>query len=573
MPPQQAGDPDAVADRSGLAEQLGRMKDATGLSFRALAKRTQESGVPLLPFTTFRDYVQGRSLPSPVRLDALLTAFGVATDDPVRERWRAALRRAAVAPAKPPPGPHPYPGAAPVQGVLPGRAPLVAEVVGRVRAARTAGGVVVVTGPSGAGTSSLLHAGALPALDDVVTLPPGTARTALPGTAGTVLVDDVHRAAEVAALRDALGAVPPGRVVLLGIREDVLPGLGGLRADLVRVPAMSAGQLRDVVTVPALAAGFPTADGLAELALGELEVPPGAASSPPGALPLLALALAATWERAAAVGGPGITIAHYCEAGGVYGAVERAAEAAYAALPPSRQALVRPLLLRLVRVPGPAGVADPVRRRIRRFGLTHGLDAGAAAETDAAVDALVAARILVAGEGTLELAHDIVLRAWPRLAGWVRDDRELRPVRGTVTDGVRIWHDSGQEEGTLLRGRVLAEAEAFAAAEPDELYPLEHEFLAASRRREDAAGSGRTRRLQVAIAVLAVLLVVAVAATAYALTRVPADPSGHGGAPTGTGGVLAAGPEAGAPPPRPSGTMTACATPSTSPTSSGTPRW
>ncbi|MEU7812054.1 helix-turn-helix domain-containing protein [Pseudonocardia sp. NPDC049154] len=548
MPPQPSGDPDVVADRAGLAEQLGRMKDATGLSFRALAKRTQESGVPLLPFTTFRDYVQGRSLPSPVRLDALLTAFGVAAADPVRERWRAALRRAAAAPSKPPPGLRPYPGAAPVEGRLPGRADLVAEIVGRVRDARAAGGVVVVTGPSGAGTSSLLRAGVQPVLGDVVGAAPDADLAALLGEATTVLVDDVHRAAEAGPLREALGAVPAGRVVLLGIREDALAALGELARDPVRVPGMSAAQLHEVVTGPARAAGFPAADGLAELALGELGVPPGAPSSPPGALPLLALALAAAWERTTTTGGPEITIAHHREAGGVHGAVERTAEAAYAALPPERRVLVRPLLLRLVRVPGAAGVADPVRRRIRRFGLTHGLDAGPAAETDATVEALVAARLLVAGEGTLELAHDVVLRAWPRLAGWVREDRERRPGRGTVTEGARIWHDSGRDEGALLGGRALAEASAFAAAEPAELYPLEHEFLTASRAREEAGGPRRTRRLQVAVAVLAVLLVVAMAATAYALTRLPADRSGHGLAPPGGVGVaVAAGAEPRAP--------------------------
>ncbi|MFR9801669.1 hypothetical protein ACL02T_05100 [Pseudonocardia sp. RS010] len=552
MSPQLSGDPDAVADRAGLAEQLGRMKDATGLSFRALAKRTQESGVPLLPFTTFRDYVQGRSLPSPVRLDALLTAFGVSIDDPVRERWRAALRRAAAVPSKPPPGLRPYPGAAPVEEFLPGRADLVEEIVGRIRAARATGGIVAVTGPSGAGTSSLLRAGVRPALEGGVTVaPPGAGVEALLGRlrrdevlpdgapldeAPTVLVDDVHQVTRAAALRGL--EVPPGRVVLLGVREDALPALGDRAADPVRVGGMSAADLREVVTAPARAAGFPPADGLAELVLGELEIPPDAPASPPGALPLLALALAAAWERAAEVGDGRITIAHHREAGGVHGAVARAAEAAYEALPPHRRALVRPLLLRLVRVPGTAGVADPVRRRIRRFGLTHGLDATAAAETDATVDALVAARILVAGEGTLELAHDVVLRAWPRLAAWLREDLERRPARGTVTEAARFWHDSGRDEGALLGGRPLAEGERLAAAEPTELYPLEHEFLAASRAREEASAPRRTLRLRVAVAVLAVLLVVAVAATAYLLALVAGDRAGRGG--PGPGGTAPA---------------------------------
>jgi hypothetical protein len=539
MPPQPTGDPDAVADRAGLADQLGRMKDATGLSFRALARRTEESGVPLLPFTTFRDYVQGRSLPSPVRLDALLTAFGVTADDPVRERWRAALRRAAAAPAKPPPGLRPYPGAAPVEGVLPGRADLVAEVLARVEAARASGGVVVVTGPSGAGTSSVLRAGVLPALADVVVAPPGTDPAVLLGEAATVLVDDVRRTTHAAALGALLGEVPRGRVVLVGVREGVLAGLGEPARDPVRVPAMSAAQLCAAVTVPARAAGFPASDGLAELVLGELEVPPGASSTPPGALPLLALAMAAAWERTVAAGGSEITIAHYREAGGVYGAADRAAEGAYAALPPQLQVLVRPALLRLVRMPGPTGVADPVRRRIHRFALTYGLDTGAATAIDAMIEALVAARILVAGEGALELAHDVVLRAWPRLAGWLLEDRERGPVRATVTEGVRIWNDS-ERDGGLLGGRVLAAAEAFAAADPDELYPIEHEFLAVSREREAASAPGRTRRLQVAVAVLAVLLVVAVAATAYALSRVPADRTERGVVSSGRAAVVTA---------------------------------
>jgi hypothetical protein len=50
------------------------------------------------------------------------------------------------------------------------------------------------------------------------------------------------------------------------------------------------------------------------------------------------------------------------------------------------------------------------------------------------------------------------------------------------------------------------------------------------------------------VAVLAVLLVVAMAATAYALTRVPSDRSGHGDPSAGGAAVVAAASEAGAPP-------------------------
>jgi hypothetical protein len=279
----------------------------------------------------------------------------------------------------------------------------------------------------------------------------------------------------------------------------------------VRLAGPSAAELREVMTGPAVEAGFPPADGLADLVLAELDIAPDAPSSPPGALALVAAALAATWECAVADGSAQVTIAHYRAASGVYGAVERAAEQAYGALSPAQAALVRPMLLRLVRVRGTHGDADSVRRRIRRFGLTYGLGPDETVATDAVVEALVAARVLTAGEGTLELAHDVVLRAWPRLADWVREDREQRPARGMITEAARLWHDTGRDEGALLAGRRLDEALAFTEgpAGAADLYPLERELVAASREHRRVGEVRHVRGLQVAVGVLAVLLVVA----------------------------------------------------------------
>ncbi|GAA4560257.1 hypothetical protein [Pseudonocardia xishanensis] len=523
-------DPDAALDRAGFAAELGRMKALSGLSFRALAKRTVESegeasGVPMLPFTTFRDYVQGRSLPSPTRLDAVLTAFGMPADHPDRERWRRALRRATEAPARPPSDLRPYAGAEPVVADLRGRHAEVAEVIARLRASPP-GGVVAVTGHSGVGVTSLLKGGVAPLLPHVVELRPGpepAERLAalLTGTAAYVLVDDVHALRDEgdrlrAALRVLLAGEPDGGPrVLLGIRAGDLADLtapGARPVAAVRLQGPSAEALRAIMAGPAEEAGFPLAEGVADLVLGELDISPAAASSPPGALPLVADALRAAWDRAVADGGTGVTIAHYHEAGGVHGAGERAAERVYATLTPEQVVLVRPLLLRMVRGRGTHGDAETVRRRVSRSAVTYGQSPAAAATTTSLVDALVAGRVLTADETALEIAHDVVLRGWPRLAGWIAEDRDRRPARGMITEAAWVWHHTGRDAGTLLAGRLLDEASAFAA-DPEglaELFPMERELLAASRAERRAREAGRTRALTAAVAVLSVALVAVV---------------------------------------------------------------
>jgi transcriptional regulator with XRE-family HTH domain len=510
---EQAG-PDAVVDRAGFAAELARLKWESGLSFRALAKRTEASGVPLLPFTTIRDYVQGRSLPSPARLDAVLTAFGVPVDDPVRARWRAALARAVESPTRPSPDLRPYRGARPVVEGLRGRAAEVAEVLARVRTAPP-GGVVVVTGPSGVGVSSLLGAVAaeLPGVRGA-----GSAAelaTLLAGDAPFVLVDDVHAHLDRMDRRDPLhaalrvlleGEAEGGPRVLVGVREGVLDGLCTPNARPVapvRLTGPSAEGLRAIITEPAAAAGFPLVDGVAELVLGELEVAPHATASPPGALALVARVLEAAWGHAVADGGPTVTIAHYRATGGVYGVAEQIAEEALAALSPERLALARPILIRLVRPHGTTATAQPARRRGRRSALFVGLDAVAAVEMTRTVEALVDARLLTEGEDTLELAHDAFL-AWPRLVEWVREDQRRRPARGMLTEATRTWVDAGRTPDALLGGRRLDAALALQA-EHQGLFPVERALLAAS-----VAARRRARMVRVAMAVMAALLVAAV---------------------------------------------------------------
>src|SRR5687768_11456437 len=105
-------DPRTVRDRAGLAAALLLLKARSNLSYRRLERVTAEApGARFgLPFTTIRDYLQGRSLPAPERLDQIVWACGVTDPDALVE-WGRALRRVLGA-GTAAPAADPYLGAA-----------------------------------------------------------------------------------------------------------------------------------------------------------------------------------------------------------------------------------------------------------------------------------------------------------------------------------------------------------------------------------------------------------------------------------------------------------------------------
>ncbi|WP_214403236.1 hypothetical protein [Pseudonocardia lacus] len=532
-----AADPDPrdVRDRADLAAALLSLKARSNLSYRRLERVTAEApGARFgLPFTTIRDYVQGRSLPTPDRLDQIVWACKV-TDAEQRAEWVRALRRVVDSGAQTHTA-DPYRGlAAYVEDDAErfhGRAGLVAGLVERLSEAGAAGGgLVVVVGASGAGTTSVLRAGLMAALRREA--PNRPVRYGTPGTdpagqlaellgadrprpgapAPVVVLDQLEqlfaasapaRAAFLTMLEEATTG-PQGSVVVVGMRIDRVerarrePVLAAaLDAGPVTVGPMAPDDLRQAIVGPATGAGRAVGDGLVELLLHELRDGSAGGAHSPGALPLLSLALSATWASAA---GAELTVADYRAGGGLDGAATRIAEAVHAGLSVEDQRLLRTVLLRLVRV---ADDAEPARRRAPIAELAELADAAPV------VDRLVAARVLTLGEGTVEITHDVLLHCWPRLVGWLAEDRSGHAVRGALAEAARRWQDGGTDPGLLLRGTPLADAVDWAAGTAgDELAPSELRFLRASLEHDatdHAAQSGRVRRLRVAVAVLAVV--------------------------------------------------------------------
>jgi WD40 repeat protein/DNA-binding SARP family transcriptional activator len=409
-----------------------------------------------------------------------------------------------------------------------GRERLVAETLARLVGAE----LLAVVGPSGSGKSSLVRAGLLPALAAgtlpgserwrQVVLTPGDrpaevlerALADLPGQGRTLLVVDQleelftlavagQRQAFVDRLVEALRSPYADVVAVVTLRSDYYghcadhPDLAKLvQATTVLVGAMRPEELARAIEVPAELVGLEVEPGVTEAILAD-------AGDQPGALPLVSTALLALWEHRA---GRRLTLAGYAQTGGVRGAVARLADRVYDGFDPHQQAIARAILLRLTE-PGEGG--DDVRRRIHRSEL------GEDEATTKVLSALVTRRLLIADEETVEVAHEALLREWPRLRGWLEEDREGRRLHRRLTEAAQNWTEHQRDPEQLYRGARLAAALDWAKAHAPALNQLEREFLDASRAHQER----QLLRARRTTAILAGLLVFALVVGGLALAQ------------------------------------------------------
>ena len=407
--------------------------------------------------------------------------------------------------------------------------------------------LLVVTGDSGVGKSSICAAGILPlvsegALEDgrawaVARLVPGRAPVVALAAALAPVVgaaeDEIERAirddpgelgrlarrrlregdgllvyvdqleelvtlaapAEAAPVSDALGALGaglPGVRVLATARADflsrleALPGLAGrVSRALMLLAPLARDEVREAIVGPAEVkqTRFESEAMIDGLVDATAE----------GAMPLLQFALAELWERRDAASGV-IPAAALEALGGVGGALSRHADAVLATLLPAERVAARSLLLRLV-------TAERTRARRLEDELL-----GTSPHARPALDALVRGRLVVAGDGpegtTYEIAHEALLEAWDTLARWLAEEAETRAMLHRLEAAAAEWRRRGGRKDLLWGARQLAEAGAIA---DEDLTARERAFLAAS---EAAARRARWVRRGAAIAVLVAIVAV-----------------------------------------------------------------
>ncbi len=517
-------DPREIRTREDLASALTSLRERRGWTIREVSQASD------LPVATAGGYFSGRHLPPLATVDVflqMLVLLGVDTDE--LPAWSEAVQRLRRAPGPRPGSAHaPYRGLAPYQAedaeLFFGREDLTASLLEKVLAGPAT--PVVVLGASGSGKSSLLRAGLVarlraegrvaevmsPGADALSSLDELRAAGTL--AAGTTLVVDQfeevftsERPELAPAFLAALGELhAAGTVVVLGMRADFfdraleLEPLGGwLAAGQVLVGPLTAGDLRRIVVEPAQRVGLEVEDALVEVLVAEATrgAGPGAALDP-GVLPLIAHALYVSWQQST---GRRLTLAQYRLAGGLAGAIAQTAESVYASLTPEQREAARGTLVRLVHVR--AGLADTRRPAdLREFGSP---------ESGGVLQACIDARLLSADREHVQLAHEALLTAWPRLRSWIEDDREGLRQRTRLAEAAHRWLDAGRDPDLLYRGAPLSTAvERWGeGGDPSALAGVEREFLDLSIEddlRSVLARQRSTIRLRLLSGVLAVLL-------------------------------------------------------------------
>jgi WD40 repeat protein len=527
-------------------------------TYRVLAKRAHYS------VTTLAQAAAGEKLPTLV----VALAYARACDGDEGEwtaRWRAAASELDAAALQPDGAPDPGRDRPPYLGLAAygpddadrfcGRDRLVAALTDRLARQR----FVAVVGASGSGKSSLIRAGLVPATGvdgdrwSTVLITPGAhpmwecalrlaARLGRdPGEVAVELGADRHnlslalpqllvegrsdaqcllvvdqfeevfslcedvseREAFIQALLVAAHDPDSRTRVVIGLRADFyahcarLPELvAALQDAQLIVGPMTPEDLSVAITEPATRAGLMVEKALVATIIAE-------AAGRPAVLPFVSHALWETWRRRR---GAGLFLASYQAVGGLDGAVAKSAERVYGELDEEHRRAARRILLRLTAL---GDGTEDTRRRVSRDEL------GDDPVTAHVLARLAAARLVMVGEHTVEIAHEALIRGWPTLRDWLAADRESLRAHRRLTGAAADWTTHGHDDAFLYRGSLLA---GWAGRDNEALNEVERGFLAAGVAREAREHAHQRRRLRatigglvaglVTVSLLAVLAVV-----------------------------------------------------------------
>ena len=358
-------------------------------------------------------------------------------------------------------------------------------------------------------------------------------RTFIKALCAAAGIADSGSAADGSPGRGQVDAREAPALVVIGIRADFYthaadyPELASHMQDhQVLVGPVTEAGLREAIERPAASAGLVVDTALVEVLLADLglhpsayatsaeERPPDAASVGRGSyavgkLALLSYALQQTWRNR---DGRRLTVVGYRATGGIDGAVAQAADSVYNRLDPAGRDALQRLLLRLVTLG--EGVPDS-RRRVSLAELADSEDSITTTPARAVLAQLVDARLVTVDADTVEITHETLLTAWPRLRQWLTDDRASLRIHRDLTEASGDWQREGRDPSHLYRGTHLAVARDWATHHSEDLNPEERAFLSAAQQEHL-----RTRRLRrAAVLALAALTVLSAITAGVALQQ------------------------------------------------------
>lgn len=362
---------------------------------------------------------------------------------------------------------------------------------------------LAVLGPSGSGKSSVVLAGLIPALQtsrtSVASMTPGAEPLAtlklklrqIELSSDPILVIDQFEelfthwvtAAERQEFLTLLLSQSEIKVVVT-MRADFWGECAPytelkerMQANQELIAPMDAAALRRAMELQAAKVGLRFEADLSSQILDDVQ-------NEPGAMPLLQHALQELWKRRH---GRWLRADEYRNLGGVKMSIARTADEVYDKLSEKDKEQVKAIFLRLTRLDeddAEGGERRDTRQRVRLQSLVPA--DGDLSATRALVKLIADARLVVTSlnprtsQQEVEVAHEALIRYWPKLRDWLNGDRIGLLLHRSLMRAAEEWEQNSRDTSYLYKGVRLAHAKKWAVTNLNSLNSLEREFLFAS---------------------------------------------------------------------------------------------
>lgn len=298
--------------------------------------------------------------------------------------------------------------------------------------------------------------------------------------------------------------------VLLTMRDDFLilcneqPALVPIFSELTPLQALSGSALRRALVQPALLCGYRFEDeALIDEILAGVE-------QERGVLPLMAFAAARLWEKRDHQK-QFLTREAYQQIGGVSGALAQHAEATMERIGSSRHSIVREIFRNLI-----TGQQTRMARDTEEL-LSVFPDRKSAEEV---LGQLIDARLLTSFEApgqdgktkrNIEIIHESLLAVWPRLVRWQTQDADSLQFHDQVRQAAHIWQERNRPEELLWTGTSYKEFEVWRNKYSGGLTNTEKAFADAMK--QNSQKQRRRRRIFLSTTIVILLTILCVIAS------------------------------------------------------------
>lgn len=288
----------------------------------------------------------------------------------------------------------------------------------------------------------------------------------------------------------------PGCTLIITLRADFYtealsyrPLADALQDGQVNLGAMDAEELEAAIAKPAINHNVCLEEGLSQRLID-------AVLESPSNLPLLEFTLTQLWEKQRQ---GYLTHQAYQEIGGVETALANHAEMIYAQFSVAEQKKVQQIFVQLVQ-------PSEINADIRRIAIREEVGE----ENWDLVTRLADGRLVVTnhnqvtGVETVEIVHEALIKNWRRLQKWMREDREFRYWQEQLRIIIKQWENSDRDDGALLRGKPLIDAQEWLLQRLEQISSQEQRFINLSlklRDRESKAKKAAHKRVIIGLTV------------------------------------------------------------------------